>query len=165
MTIRIFSNILGNPYPISSIYPVPVVNGDFVIHGNKKHLKVGDGCDERTFWEFDFIEHPDFDSFVESMESLKTAVLTLTLRTLTCPTGTDSVQIDTLKAIHDSEIKSLKTFDYKRIHVDLLAAPHNTKPMDILKFFDKLRGSRCGIIPMAYEDDAIVCFARLMLTR
>ena len=161
-TITITAAANGSLQPPTAIKPDDdsvgdVTNGDFIITGNPgtKGLIVGDGADENTVWNFDFNSDPNFSFFSNSL-SLSSAILTLVLTPKQGAVSTDIVRITGLPGIQDI-IPTLDLDVTSTITIDLL---NYYPPAQILNI---LFSDQPGIVPMYYDDDAIVSRAKLEL--
>jgi hypothetical protein len=153
----ITATVTGSPTPATETFPDTVTNGDFLITGNGVITPlIGDAADESTTWTFDFTKDPNFSSF-STLEPLTSALLTLTL--------TPSVGV-----ITDS-------FLFGNLYPDIVGPIHSLPPdqtstftINVLDYFSSnkilavLTSNQLGKIPMAYQEDAIVSFAKLELS-
>ena len=135
----------------------PVMNGDFLISSNVPTLApvVGDRADERTTWDFDFTADANFPSF-STAGNLTSALLTLELNTC-CSIHTDMVSIHGLPNILTEVIRGLPSNATSTIELELLDFYSSAQ------ILDKFTSGEFGKIPMLYNDDAVVSFAKLEL--
>jgi hypothetical protein len=133
-----------------------VINGDFVITQvapSPGSPNIGDGLNDTTSWSFDF----GTDTNLVNGKILFSALLTLNLQT-TFGIDTDSFTLAGLDAVGPVEIRSLAVGFDGQVSLDLLDYYSSA---DILA---QLVGGVYGQLPVIYEDDSIVSFARLELT-
>lgn len=154
--IMITATASGDSQPNTAEYPNAVQNGDFQIIANSETVPlVGDGIDEYTLWNFDFSGDPDYGAF-SLYDTLAAANLTLTLTPKDSLITTDSIGIDGLLHIFDP-IQSLPVGVTSTITIDLLFY------YDSDEILGSLIGGDIGMIPMKYQDDAVLSFAQLDL--
>lgn len=169
--VPITANASGSPTPGTTTWPSTLTNGDFTIGTDDGALGgvaaiVGDGMNEWTTWTFDFSSDPNFSTF-SLTQPLGNAVLTLTLTPYkpikTKPNGapggiaSDTVRIQGLADISDPAITTLSPVGVqKTITIDLLNYYTSGQILGIL-------GGSGGLLPMYYQDDAIISYAQLDL--
>lgn len=153
--ITISATATGNPVPGRATYPDTVMNGDFLITGAATARTVGDGVDEFTTWSFDFTDDSSFSEFL-MYDTLSSAFLTLTLRPMDRLITTDSLSIEGLTGITEP-IQSLPVGVTTTVLVELLDSYSSDSILDIL-LTDEV-----GYIPMYYQDDSILSYAKLEL--
>jgi len=144
----------GDPAP-AQVIGEPLTNGDFVITNCCPSRPTGDGKDEFTLWTFDFTENPTLPFFQESTE-LSSAILSLTLTPGSSLIDSDSVRIQSLPEIRPPILKTLLLGVTTNIQVDLLTYYSSSDILNVL---------RDGRIPMFYQEDALLSYAQLILTR
>ncbi len=158
--ITITAEANGSMQPNTTTFPNTVTNGDFTISSGGLFSPVGDGIDESTKWNFDFSSDPNFPFFSSSLP-LVSANLTLVLATKHRLVSTDSVRIDGLSGVKQ-QITSLPNGVVTSVTIDLLNIAPDYSSGNIL---NALYNNASGIIPMIYQDDAIISQARLELTQ
>lgn len=134
-----------------------IVNGGFTIT-SLKHSKrpTGDSIDEITEWEFDFKRNPEWGSF-SSEGVIKSAKLTMTLRTNGHDLGTDFLQIKfgALQEIELTSVRNLPKRENSTIEIDLLKEGYTAQQLMMVL------NENNGVVPMFYHDDAFICYAEL----
>jgi hypothetical protein len=143
----------GSSSPTPS-FSAPLANGDFTID-TLYSFPIGDGEDDWTTWTFDLAADPGFLSF-PTARPLAVARLTLELTPGHGLVASDEVSIEGLAPIASSAIHGLPVGVTSTVELDLLA---HYSSAEILGELDA--GS--GALPMLYQDDAIVSYARLDL--
>lgn len=123
-------------------------NGDFTISPNNNSLKLGDGKNELTHWNFDLVG-------VNFPSSLSMAQLTLTLDVRNQLVTTDFVQLGEEAPITTEAIQNLP----QGIQTPQINLSDFYSAEDILNVLD----SNAGLLPFLYKDDAIVLQADLVL--
>jgi len=158
MLLKISSTAIGS----NNLTPIPpdqqLINNDFLITSNNSRLNraTGDGEDELTEWNFDFKLDPNWLFFILN-KSIKSAIMTLTISPKHPDIATDRLKINysNLSDIRVLEIQQAEVGQTKTIEFDLLNNGYTSE--NILRV---LRDND-SIIPMHYQDDAIISFAKL----
>ena len=114
---------------------------------------IGDGSNEGVEWSFNFTGDPGYPTFLGPLAS---AHLTLTLKPTNTGITTDIVRILGLPFITTPLIQNLAVGVTSTIDFDLLNFYTSAQVLGSLT-------SHSGQIPMHYEDDAFVTFAKLDL--
>ncbi len=157
-TVTITAEANGDLPPLVPPLDCPYINGDFTISLVAANVPpCGDGNNEVTAWTLDFTNEDNFQECFEGV--LTSAKLTLTLTPLGVLPGTDTVGISGLGPIPGFP----QTFPFgvsssNAVPLELIPTPYAGTA--ILGVYTASGGK----IPMGYQDDAIVSFARLELT-
>jgi len=167
MSVTITATATGSLCP-PIVDPDGVQNGDFSITSNPGSIQpAGDGINEFTRWTFNFTGHPDFKTFLETEEALTSARLTLVLEPRNVRFDTDSVTIDVEEPYR--RIIDFPKLPVGRANIMQLDLVRDEKgfytPKEIRDILSRDFDEGSGRIPMAYEEDAFICFAQLELTR
>src|SRR5215208_1491347 len=161
MNTAISATASGSISPQTASFPATVTNGDFLISPNPNCTPqtcplTGDGFDDITTWTFDFTKDPGFASFSTS-KPLASTLLTLTLTPKHSLVATDTVRIEPLVDIVAPVIQSLPVDQTSTIQLELLDFYSSADILGVLS-------ANGGLIPMSYQDDAIIASARLDLS-
>lgn len=158
-TITITAQANGSSQPPTTNFPNTLQNGDFTINGKLSSPVVGNGVDESTKWNFDFSNDPNF-LFFSSSNALVSAKLTLFL-TVKGYVQTDNVRIDGFPGVA-GPIPSLPPNTISVVTINLLNVNSSYSSSGIL---GALYSGTLGVVPMIYQDDAIISHAKLELTQ
>ena len=161
MNTAISATASGSISPQTANFPATVTNGDFLISPNPNCNPqtcplTGDGLDDITTWTFDFTKDPGFPSFSTS-KPLVSTLLTLTLTPKHSLIATDTVRIEQLVDIVTPVIQSLPVDQTSTIQLELLDFYSSSDILGVLS-------ANAGLMPMSYQDDAIIASARLDLS-
>ncbi len=141
----------GSPPSETAEFPAAVVSGDFTYLGNDLDLPGGDGINDRVSWEFDCTGTP-----MSALDPLQSAVLLLTVTPTNDGIETDSVEIKGLPPIVSPDIQTLPVGVASTISLQLL---------DHYSSADILGALVDAKLPMLWQDDVIITYARLDLTQ
>lgn len=178
LALTISATAIGTIPPPQGTYPDVIIYGDFLINPNPSRPIVGDGDDESVFWTFDFTTDPNF-SYFSTSSPLDFALLTLTL-TPVSTYSTDRVFIGGPTTVPDPEYFGLTPIYSDNFQLVSQDSPETfTVQLDLLNFYTSneilfaLTGgypnigyytSGPGRIPMYYQDDSFLSYARLDLS-
>jgi hypothetical protein len=157
--ITIIATANGSLTPPQNPSAATITNGNFTIVGTPNAGATGDGKDEATRWSFDFNIDPNYPQFSPTLP-VASAKLTLQLTAKGPQINNDTVQIALagFSAISDSTIQGIPNNTTKLVTLQLLTHYTSAQILSAL-------ASGGGVIPMGYQDDAIVSSARLELVQ
>lgn len=145
----------GSVGPATAVEPATVANGDFTITGQQPGSTVGDGIEERTDWTLDLAADPQFGELPPT-GTLERAALTLTLTPGAAGVATDGIRLGSLPFVFPAEFAALQVGVTETVAIDLLDLYSEHDVLDQI-------AAGAGIVPMRYNDDAVVSFASLDL--
>jgi len=149
MTETLSATANGSPPAETAEFPATVISGDFTYLGNDLDLPGGDGTNDRVSWDFDFAGTP-----LSASDPLQSALLLLTVMPTNEGIETDSVEIRGLTPIVSPDIQTLPVGVTSTISLQLL---------DHYSSADILGALVDSKLPMLWQDDVIITFARLDL--
>ena len=159
MDITIIATANGSLTPPQNPSPATIQNGNFTIVGTANAGATGDGSNEATTWNLNFTTDANYPQFTLT-SPLTSAKLTLRLTRGNNLISNDTVRIDLagLSAIADPAIQGLTATTPTLVTLELLSYYTSAQILGALS-----GGS--GVIPMGYQDDALVSFAKLELSQ
>jgi hypothetical protein len=158
----ISSTVKGSKTPTTAIcepgQPNRIANGGFTIAQDcvfSENTVIGDGRDEVTLWEFDFSDEEDYAGCFP-----ETAVMELRLR----PEGNllnETLRVEGKWELGLEEIQSLEVGIDQSTTIDMMLRNGRPSPYTPWEIQKLLTGKPAGRIPMVYEQNAVLSYARL----
>ncbi|MEQ8466266.1 PEP-CTERM sorting domain-containing protein [Coleofasciculus sp. E1-EBD-02] len=165
VTVKAIATGSTNPTPISVGVGGTLQNGDFSIIRKipQQPSIIGDGEDESTRWELDFSQSEGIETFLDQIAIKPLASAKLTFTATVSPgnyIATDTISMLGVKSIKVTDIPSFPSGGTQTVELDLIKDFGFTSD-EILGSFNS---EQSGVIPWAYQDDAIISSAQLELT-